>query len=85
MARKSDGSIRACIDYRAINGRKVKDSFQLTRIDNLIHKLRETNCITHLNLRSAYNQAIMSDRGHTDDSIAATAFQGLAPSDVLVY
>ena len=51
MVRKSDGSIRVCIDYRAINERTVKDSFYLPRIDDLIDKLRETNCITHLDLR----------------------------------
>jgi hypothetical protein len=80
MVRKSDGSIRVCIDYRAINERTVKDSFPLPRIDDLIDQLREANCITHLDLRSAYNQVRMSDDGPTDDSIAATAFQGLTPN-----
>jgi len=55
MVRKLDGSIRVCIDHRAINERAVKDSFPLPRIDDLIDKLREANCITHLDLRSAYN------------------------------
>ena len=36
--------------------------------------------MTHLDLRSAYNQVRMSDDGPQDDSIAATAFQGLTPS-----
>ena len=72
MVRKSDGSIRVCIDYRA-----VKDSFPLPRIDDLIDKFREANCITHLDLRSAYNQVRMSNDGPTDDSIAVTTFQGL--------
>ena len=80
MARKSDGSIRVYINYRAINERTVKDSFPLPRIDDLIDKLREANCITHLDLRSAYNQVRMSDDVPTDDSIAATKFQGLAPN-----
>ncbi len=39
MVRKSDGSIRVCIDYRAINDRTVKDEFPLPRIDELIDKL----------------------------------------------
>ena len=63
MVRKSDGSIRVCIDHRAINERTVKDSFSLPRIDDLIDKLRVTNCITHLDLRSAYNQVKMFDDG----------------------
>jgi hypothetical protein len=80
MVRRSDGSIRVCIDYCAINERPVKDSFPLPRIDDLIDKLREVNCITHLDLRSVYNQVIISDDGPTDDSIAATQFQGLTPN-----
>jgi hypothetical protein len=36
MVRKSDGSIKVCIDYRAIDERTVKDSFPLPRIDDLI-------------------------------------------------
>ena len=80
MVRKSDGSIRVRIDYRAINQRTVNNLFPLPRIDDLIDKLREANCITHLHIRSAYNQVIMFDDGPTDESIAATTFQGLTPS-----
>ena len=36
--------------------------------------------MTHFNLISAYNQVRMFDDGPTDDSIVATAFQGLTPS-----
>ena len=46
----------------------------------MIDKLREANCITHLDLRSTYNQVRMSDDGPTDDSIVAIAFQGLTPN-----
>jgi len=80
MVRKLDGSSRDCIDYRAINECTVQDSFPLhSRIDDLIDKLRETNRITHLDLRSAYNQVRMFDDGPTDDSTDATSFQGLTP------
>ena len=80
MIRKSDGSIRVCIDYRAIIERAVKDSFPLPRIDDLIDQLRDATCIIHLDLRSAYNQVRMSDDGPSDDSIATTTFQGLTPN-----
>ena len=56
MVRKPDGSIRACIDYRTINERTVKDSFPLPRIDDLIDQLKDATCITHLDLRPAYDQ-----------------------------
>jgi len=80
MVRKSDGSIQVCIDYRAINERTIKGSFPLSRIDYLIDKLRAANCITHLDLRSAYNQVKMFDNGLTDDLIAATSFHVPYPS-----
>ncbi len=51
MVRKPDGSVRVCIDYRARNERTVRDSFPLPRIDDLIDKLRDARCITHLDLR----------------------------------
>jgi hypothetical protein len=61
LVRNSNGSIRVCIDYCAFNERTVKDSFPFPRIHYLIDKLREANCITHLDLRSVYNQVRMFD------------------------
>ncbi len=80
MVLKSDGSIRVCIDYRAINERTEKNSFPLPRIDDLIDQLRDATCFTHHDLRSAYNQVRMSDDGPSDVSIAATSLQGLTPN-----
>ena len=36
--------------------------------------------MTNMDLRSAYNQVRVSDDGPQDDSIGATAFQGLTPN-----
>ena len=33
---KKDGSSRLCIDYRALNRLTVKDSYPLTRIDEIL-------------------------------------------------
>ena len=60
MARKLDGSIRVCVNYKALNECNVKDSFPLPRIDDLLDKLlRSAKCMTHLDPRSAYNQVRM--------------------------
>ena len=80
MVRKPDGSIRVCVDYKALNECIVKDIFPLPRIDDLLNKLRSAKCMTHLDLRSTYNQVRMPDDGPQDDSIVATAFQGLTPN-----
>jgi len=64
MVRKSDGSIRICIDYPAINEHTVKDvPFPLPHIDDSIDRLKDATRITHLDLRSAYNQVMMSNDG----------------------
>ena len=82
MDRRPDVYIRVCVDYRSLNECNVKDSFPLPRIDGLLNKLRSAiKCMTHLNLRSSYiNQGRMSDDEPQDDSIGATAFQGLTPN-----
>jgi hypothetical protein len=67
------------MDYSAIIERTVNDSFPLPRIDDLIDQLRYATCITHIDLRSTYNQVRMSDDGPSDDSIARTTFQGPTP------
>ena len=39
FARKKDGLLRMCIDYRKLNDNTVKDSFPLPRIDELMTHL----------------------------------------------
>ena len=53
----------------------------LSRIEDLIGQLKDaTTVITHLDLRSTYNQVRMADDGPPIDSIAATTFLGLTPN-----
>jgi hypothetical protein len=80
MVQKSDCSNIVCIDYHAINERTVKDVFPLPRIGDLIDQLKEATCITHLDLRLAYNQIQMPDDDPSNDSIVATTFQGFTPN-----
>ena len=61
MVRKHYGTIRVCVDYRALNECTMKDYFPLPRIDDLLDKLRNDKCMTHLDLRSTYNKVRMSE------------------------
>jgi hypothetical protein len=70
MVRKLDGSIRVCVDYKALNECTVKEPFPLPRIDDLLDKLRIAKCMTHLDLCSTYNQVGLSDDGPEDDPIS---------------
>ena len=77
MVRTLDGSVRVCIYRHSINERIISYSLPLSRIDDFIKKLEEARCITHLDLRSTYNQVRMSNGGPTKDSIATTTFKVL--------
>jgi hypothetical protein len=56
IVQKPNGSIRVCVNYRALNECTVKNYFPLPRIDDLLDTLRNVKCMRHLDLRSAYNQ-----------------------------
>ena len=67
IVRKSGGYIQVYVDLRALNECIVKELFPSQRIDNLLDKSRNAKCMTHLDLRSTYNQVRMSDDGPQDD------------------
>ena len=56
LARKSDGSLRFCIDLRKLNNRTIKDAYNLPRIDETIDTLLGSKYFSKLDLRSGYWQ-----------------------------
>ena len=67
---KKDGSLRMCIDYRALNQVTVKNGYPLPRIDDIFDQLRSAKFFSKIDLRSGYHQIRLSD-----DSIHLTAFR----------
>ena len=67
---KKDGTLRMCVDYRALNKLTVKNRYPLPRIDDLLDQLVGASYFTSLDLASGYHQI----RIHNPD-IPKTAFR----------
>jgi len=46
IVRRKDGTLRFCVDYRKLNAVTVKDSYLLSRIDDLLDQL-SGNALQH--------------------------------------
>ena len=54
--RKSNGSLRLCIDYRGLNNLTIKNQYLLPRIKESLDRLRSAKQFNLLNLTSTYHQ-----------------------------
>ena len=68
FARKADGTLRFCVDYRALNEVTVRDGYPLPRDDELLDQLHGAKYFTTMDLSSAYHQIPM----HEDDIFKTT-------------
>lgn len=56
LARKKDGALRMCVDYRVLNQRTVKDSYALPRTDEILDSLAGNKFFSVLDMKSGYYQ-----------------------------
>ena len=70
FVKKKDGTMRMCVDYRALNAITVKNSYALPHIDELFDRLQGAKVFSKIDLRSGYHQI----RIHPED-VPKTAFR----------
>jgi hypothetical protein len=56
FVKKKDGSMRLCVDYRALNEVTIKNKYPLLRIDDLFDQLKGAKYFSKIDLRSEYYQ-----------------------------
>jgi hypothetical protein len=70
---KKDGTLRMCVDYRALNKATVKNRYPLLRIDDLFDCLSGTKVFSGINLRSGYYQ-IQIAKGDKEKTACRTRY-----------
>ena len=60
FARKSDGSLRFCVDYRKLNALTKKNRYPLPLIDETLARLSKAKIFTKLDIRQAFHRIRMS-------------------------
>ena len=70
LVKKPDGSLRLCVDYRALNAKTRKDAYPLPRIDEALTVLKGAKYFCSLDLAHGYNQVGVDER-----DVEKTAFR----------
>lgn len=69
FVKKSDGTMRMCVDYRGLNEITVKNHYPLPRIDELLDRLHGAQVFSKIDLQQGYNQIRINP-----DDVPKTAF-----------
>uniref|UniRef100_A0A5S6Q6P2 RNA-directed DNA polymerase n=1 Tax=Trichuris muris TaxID=70415 RepID=A0A5S6Q6P2_TRIMR len=81
--RKRDGTLRLCVDYRALNAVTKKDAYPLPRIDEALDAMQGSVWFSTLDLMSGFWQVELEDG--SQEKTAFTTHEGLYHFKVLPF
>jgi len=61
FAKKKDGGLRMCIDYRALNSQTKLDVYPLPRLDELMQRLDGAVIFSKFDMRDGYHQVLTAE------------------------
>lgn len=70
FAKKKDGSLRLCVDYRRLNAITIRDKYAIPNMTGLLDRLTNAKFFTKIDLRWGYHQIRIAE-----ESIPLTAFR----------
>ena len=56
FAKKKDGGLRMCVDYRDLNSKTIKNRYPLPLIENVLNRLAGARIFTRLDVKHAYHR-----------------------------
>ena len=73
FARKKDGSLRICEDFRLLNSQTIKDAFEIPRMDDLLNVAEGMCWVTSLDLSNSYWQIEVEEEHKARTAFSAGA------------
>jgi hypothetical protein len=55
FAKKSEGDLRLCVDYKELNAITIKNRYSIPLVNQLLNRLNEVKRFTKLDIQTAYN------------------------------
>eukprot|EP00731_Ephydatia_muelleri_P023001 Em0015g584a len=83
LARKKDGSVRFCADYRKVNEVTRKDAYPLPRINDTLETLSDSKIFSTLDLASGYWQVVLTENDRQKTAFCTT--EGLYEFKVMPF
>ena len=83
LAKKRDGGVRFCVDFRRMNEITRKDAYPLPRIDDTLETLSQPQLFSTLDLASGYWQVELAEESREKTAFSTT--EGLYEFKVMPF